>query len=423
MSVKFQCEMARGRKTVFADVQASIEALGNVQVAAEGSAAPINREKTIRNKINVMRGLAKKFLVLRKQNADPSKDEVESLDWRDIFQLGVPGLKTFLEEAYPNRQTRNSTTGYLKRVIDQLGYGRLGWNIGQYTSFDNYMTDQAQQVKAQRQQNPIPQRLAANPTITWQRLLDVEKEWREDETKFGTIPHLNLALRVLLAPKRDDTFARLKFVSRVPAVNAANDEWNYVILTANENTDVKLDFRRFKTSDSYPRMLLNLTTGKDENALAGEDNDYNDICPDLKELAKILRKSYERKHRTFVMSNPPATRDEFSVARAGSMLQDCTEKAVGVRLGIRELRRLASTYAFGRNWSGLQRQKQARLQEHSLGQAVEYEMQGRPERAALGEDDLPLGVAARLAEVDRLKDELTKIKRAVKTAVDALRAI
>jgi hypothetical protein len=193
--------------------------------------------------------------------------------------------------------------------------------------FSDHMNEQAASLRVARQKNHVPQVLQDNPNVTWSKLKEVELEWRESQ--YGSIQHLNLAFRVLLAPKRDDTFSRLKFVGRLPASNESNDKFNYILISDDDTKPIKLDFRRSKTSDSYPRMLLNLQTGKDELAPAGADNDYNDVCPELKVLGEILRKSWEDSPRTFVMST---NKDTYNLARTYAVIQDTVEAAIAVRL-------------------------------------------------------------------------------------------
>jgi hypothetical protein len=281
------------------------------------------------------------------------------------------------------------------------------------------MNEQAASLRAARQKNPVPQVLQENPNITWSKLKGVELEWRESQ--FGSIQHLNLAFRVLLAPKRDDTFSRLKFVGRLPASNETNDKFNYILISDDDTKPIKLDFRRSKTSDSYPRMLLNLQTGKDELAPAGADNDYNDVCPELKVLGEILRKSWEDTPRTFVMST---NKDTYNLARTYAVIQDTVEAAVGVRLGVRELRRLAATWAWSQNnWSSGMRVKFATLMEHSLTQSTEYNLPGRRELQPCSEEDLPLAVLLKLQRYDGLKKNVDDMKKAIRIAVNALSAV
>jgi hypothetical protein len=82
-----------------------------------------------------MRSFVRKFFQIRKGIEEPTIEQIEGLDWREIFKEGAQGIITFMEEAYPNKQTRNSTTGYLKSAIDQVKYRSLGWKIEEYTPF------------------------------------------------------------------------------------------------------------------------------------------------------------------------------------------------------------------------------------------------------------------------------------------------
>lgn len=413
------------RKVTFLTVKEAFEKLGRVNLeVADGDGEnigrkPVNRKKTVSNKINSMRSFVRKFFQIRKGIEEPTIEQIEGLDWREIFKDGAQGIITFMEEAYENKQTRNSTTGYLKSAIDQVKYRSLGWKIDDYTAFSDFMNEQAASLRAARQKNPVPQVLQDNPNVTWSKLKEVELEWRESQ--YGSIQHLNLAFRVLLAPKRDDTFSRLKFSGRLPASNESNDKWNYILISDDTEKPIKLDFRRSKTSDSYPRMLLNLDTGKDELAPAGADNDYNDVCPELKVLGEILRKSWENTPRTFVMST---NKDTYNLARTYSVIQDTVEAAIAVRLGVRELRRLAATWAWSQNdWTTSHRIKYATLMEHSLQQSTEYNLPGRRELVPCSIEDIPLADRLKLQRYDNLKKTVGDMKKAIRTAVNALKEV
>ena len=117
--------------------------------------------------------------------------------------------------------------------------------------------------------------------------------------------------------------------------------------------------------------------------------------------------------------------DTFNVGRTSNFITDLMREDFGAAIGIQVLRRLASAWAWRQNWTSLQRVKWAKLMDHSLQTSSEYNILDHPMYDGDEEgEDIPLKVFSDLdtAQKDnaKLKDDLKKIKEAIKAAVEAL---
>jgi hypothetical protein len=369
----------------------------------------VNNEKTFKAKVGAVRTLIRKHLL--RSNLPANAAAIANFDLKTLIKSPASEFINLLQVTWPNSSTRTTVLGYLVSIIDNLQHQNFGWSDRDYEIVYQYMLDNAHNRNRARMNNEAPEVIRQNPEIKWETFVEYEKQMRDND--FGSMDHLALAIRVLFAPRRDHDFSLLKFCTRLPVLNEANDKYNYIEVPTDANAAVKLDFRSFKTVRSFNRQVFHLTA----------DSEYSDVAPDLVELAKIIRKNRERFPRTFVF--PAVNRDEYSSTRVANQLKDVVSQVTdGVVFGVRILRKVYTTYALRVHGnSAIKREHVAFLMAHSVSMSNTYAYNDEEAGDAIDNAELQ-AIRDRLSEQERKSSDLgisvNKFRAAIGSAVSIL---
>lgn len=335
---------------------------------------PLNTEKTIAMKVSMCRSLARRFLRAN-GTANPKPKDVDSFDLRRLFSKR-PRAKTFLDmmhEQYPNENTFNTYLGYWSSIFNACKYKTFGLNKTDVHEILLASRKASKKVSKKRETNAVPANMEDKRHLTWQIFVDAEKSLRNSE--YASADHVAFALRILLCPRRDDDFARLRWTETAPQ----SDAWNYCVIPPRGEGRIHLVFQAYKTSKAYGKQIIYL------------DNDsiYSEIRPDLPELGEILATAYNNlsgtDKRGFVLETSTESVSNSTVAASMRLKSIAARKIQDGNIGIRALRRIYSSWSNAQNWTVAQKRNSAYIMGHSLEEAQRYVLQGW-EDATRGDD-------------------------------------
>lgn len=375
-SVEQMNHTGRSRLITPLDVRNELQELGNTYV----DGVPLNTEKTIKQKFSMCRSLARRFM--RSQGtAKPKKQDVDNFDLRKLFaRTGTRSRSdtflAFMRQTYPNQNTFNTYLGYWISIFNTCRYKSFGLAKSEVHEIMVESRKASRVVSKNRGENAIPPRMQNIVNITWDMFVDAEKRMRQSE--YASADHVAFALRVLLCPRRDDDFARLKWTTKPPP----DDDWNYVVVPPRNAGPIHFVFQRYKTRRFYNTQIIHLSN----------ESKYTDIRPDLPELGEILSTYYEKLGQKDKSGFVLVTSDEslsLSAVRARDKLRSIAGEVVqgGGAVGIQALRKIYSSWAAQQDWTVNQRADSAYLMGHSLTESARYNMQGWGQNAADEEDD------------------------------------
>ena len=346
---------------------------------------PTGNDKSKSSARSVYRVITRKW---HAQNGQDVQDEARTLklDVVPVFEAGPTELLTFMEGEYSNSNTRATQCGYLMRVLRVPEFvAAIGWTQKDVDVFDREHRSLKNAGNEQRMHNEAPAIVNDN-NLQWQTFLDYEKQLRR--TQYGSPLHVHAAIRALACPRRNEDYVKLHFITDDKSIN--DNTKNYVIIGSNS---VRLRYAAHKTSKHHGILEFDVSSS----------SKYAEVCPELDDLARILRHSYDNNPRDVVFTNPEGN------------LAKITKAAYGIEgIGIRVLRRLHSAWTLRQNWTAYKLQLASDLVGHNIQQSMIYNIViEEGDRDSTG---APIGQPNTSSDSDFIET----LKNIMRTAIDLL---
>lgn len=188
--------------------------------------------------------------------------------------------------------TRALTVNFLVKIAKDLNIPQDVFDRDRLVTASRTWTAQNQAVQGE---GAPPRRIAASPGVKWSSLVDLEREWRDGD-KRGTEEHAVLALRTLLAPRRDHDLVHMIYVVGDEPVPEGHNA-----IRIDDDGVMWLDFPVYKSVKNVGRFVIDVDNARirmERERLPAEylaDSErVLKLFPDIKSLSGIMKAYFTR---------------------------------------------------------------------------------------------------------------------------------
>lgn len=208
-------------------------------------------DNTRRNRANCL----KKFVEYIEPNCNANTADIQTV-LKDVTE---DRLIAYVDSKDWSIGTKSTTIGSLKKSLSVL--------LEREFNVSSKLKEYTAAVQMQRGQNKPTAKMMENRHVSWNGLIEYEKQLRE--TKYGSPQHALVALRVFAFPRRDsDVQSMIVSENSIPGKNT-------LVLS----DPIVLEYHDHKTKQYHPPLIFKLS----------EDDPRIKVAPQLPLLGQILR--------------------------------------------------------------------------------------------------------------------------------------